>query len=111
MPDTASTAGPDVLAATDREVILRGRQYSNATDERIECVLYVPRALYHVAIDAWLDAKAKYFAHRDEFCGVGAVEWSSLTRRQGRMWLATEDGPQNVLAYDAAGFVVDMEHG
>jgi hypothetical protein len=85
MSGTASTAGPpDVLAVTDHEVILRGQQYS-APREPIECVLYVSRALYHAAIDAW-------------------------TLRQGRAWVPTDGGPLNVLAYDAAGFSVDMEH-
>jgi hypothetical protein len=104
MPDTASTAGPpDVLAVMDHEVILRGQQYS-ATREPIDCVLYLSRALYHAAIDAWLDAKMSSAA------GIGAIEWAGLTLRQGRAWVPTDGGPLNVLAYDAAGFSVDMEH-
>jgi hypothetical protein len=55
MPDTISTDGPDVLAATPDTVILRGRHH--AEPEPIDCVVHVTRDLYFSAVTAWLDPK------------------------------------------------------
>ena len=67
MPDTISTDGPDVLAATPDTVILRGRHH--AEPEPIDCVVHVTRDLYFSAVTAWLDQKAIYFATYQAFCG------------------------------------------
>jgi hypothetical protein len=96
--NTATTAGPEVLAATPDSVVLLAKQYSNTMGKPIECVLYVSRALYLKAISAWLDQESEYSAqYNDMDIGVGTIVWTDLTRRPG---VATE-------AYDAAGFIVD----
>jgi hypothetical protein len=106
MPDAVSTAGPEVLAANATSVMLRGLLYSDATDEMIDCVLYVPRALYLSSVSAWLDEKADYYTH-SRVVGPGTIKWSGLTSRPERVWLVTANGPDNVPAYDAASFVID----
>ena len=100
--NTATTAGPEVLAATPDSVVLRAQKYPDAIGKPIECILYVSRTLYLKAISAWLDRKSEYSArYNDMAVGVGTIIWTDLTRHPGT---STE-------AYDAASFIVDMEHG
>ena len=109
MSNTISTDGPDVLAATPSEVILRGRQY--AEPEPIDCVVHVTRDLYFAAVTAWLNQKAIYFATYKSFCGVGTIDFERLTPRPGHVRLRIGEKVKSVLAYDAAAFTVNMERG
>jgi hypothetical protein len=109
MTDSITTEFANVLAATPDSVILRGRQYAGS--EPIDCVVHISRDLFFASASAWLDGKARYYEHDNTFAGVGSIDFHDLTRRPGRVHLQTAAGLQNVLAYDASGFTVDMEHG
>ena len=109
MPNTISTDGPEVLAATPDSVILRGRQYMGP--EAVDCVVHISRALYFSAVAAWLDQKAIYFGNYQDFCGVGTIAFERLTPRPGQVRLRTAKGVQSVQSYDAAAFTVRMERG
>jgi hypothetical protein len=104
MPDTISTEYGGVLAATPDSVILRGRQYAGR--EPVDCVVHVSRERYFGVVSAWLDAKMVYFTANNDYYSVGTIEFDQLTRRPGRVPLPTDDGEQNVSAYNAAEFTV-----
>jgi hypothetical protein len=84
-------------------VILRGRQ---DVGEPVDCVMHVSRERYFEVVSAWLAAKMVYYAANNDYYGVGTIEFGQPTRRPGRVPLPTDDGEQNVSAYNAAEFTV-----
>ena len=118
-----------ILSVTaEGQVILLGHTMDDddeMTSER--CMVFVDRAMYHIAIDAWLDHKAWYYA-RDYFGGEGCIIFTGQIKPD-RFWLRSDhwsggllDGHEEenlrtmvgctvVKAYTAITFDVDMEHG
>ena len=68
------------------QVILLGNTVDDDDEmTRERCVVFVDRAMYHIAIDAWLDRKAQYHAH-DYFGGEGCIIFTGLIKPD-RFWL------------------------
>jgi hypothetical protein len=109
-------------------VILLGEKVDDDDEmTRERCMVFVDRAMYHIAIDAWLDHRSWYYG-RDYFAGEGCIIFTGQIKPD-RFWLSgyhwsggllnghEEEnlgavvGDTVVNAYTAITFGVDMEHG
>jgi hypothetical protein len=99
--------------APDGRVILDAERYDDedpgAPSE--PCLLLVSRAVYHAAIDAWLDGKAIYGRY-GQFAGVGCIYFLGYSKEPGQYWRRGDDDKSVAVdAYSVETFAVDMEHG
>lgn len=94
----------NIISATMDDVVLQG-----TTDYYNEpCIIYMNRAMFHNAIDEWLNQKQSYYERYSYYCGAGNVIIKHKDLKK-KAYLHTVD--KKVDTHRAISFTIDMEHG
>lgn len=105
----------DILSAMNQQVVLRAYYFSE--ENSADCILYLPRKMFHKMLDSWLFRKEDYFKRYGHWCGTGSIhiEVQEIEDAKG-FFTKYNEKTETEEKIDAKTFVgikysVDMEHG
>lgn len=106
-----------VLGVFDNMVHVKGIKY--AEDEILDCILIIPREVYLIVWNTWLNGKREYCERYNDYCGVmgyiNAEEFIKTTPITLNKW---NKDSEKMIPFEHEAFIVtkfeercDFEHG